>query len=403
MTEDQQNINPVGDINDYSNISPYPYEEFGKRIQILLEEPDFKKMIMSIMPEVDYETLKHQILACNNIDEFQVRIVAPFVEKLVEKTTSGVSMSGTENIDANKRYTFISNHRDIVLDATLMNLCFLYAHQPITQIAIGNNLLIYKWIHDFVRINRSFIVRRDVKKLEALAAARQLAGYIHHAITQMHESVWIAQREGRAKDSNDVTQESLIKMLTLAGPRKPLDSLMEIDIVPVSISYEFDPNDYLKVKEFILRRRDPEFKKTQQDDLFSMQTGIMQFKGHIHFTVNHPINTELQKLSDVTDRNSVLRTACELIDKEIYLGYKIYPINYIAYDLLNDSRSFADKYTPEQEKQAGEYFLKQLQRIDVPGGISDDEKPFANEMLLKMYANPLINQLIAQNTKSTDS
>ena len=156
--------------------------------------------------------------------------------------------------------------------------------------AIGNNLLIYDWISSLVRLNRSFIVKRDMSKRQTFEAAQQLSGYIHFTLTQKKQSVWIAQREGRCKDSNDRTQESLIKMLALGGGRNLIQSLKEINLMPVSISYEFDPNDYLKAKEFLLKSKDPNFKKSQRDDLFSMETGLLQYKGRVHFTFTKCIN-----------------------------------------------------------------------------------------------------------------
>lgn len=382
---------------DFSDISPYSYDEFHNRIRRLVDEPGFAAAVRYVLPDVDMETLKQQMLACKDVHEFQRRIVGGFLANLAERTTSGLTISGADNVDAKGHYLYISNHRDIVLDASFLNLCFIRENLPVTQIAIGNNLLIFDWIRDLLRINRSFIVRRDAKKLEALTVAKHLSAYIHHTITETGESAWIAQREGRAKDSNDVTQDSLLKMLTLAGPKNPAESLTELNIVPLSISYEYDPNDYLKVKEFLMKRRDPEFKKSQHDDLFSMETGIMQFKGHVHFTVNRPIN-ELINLTDVepNDRNTVVKATREVIDKEIHAGYKIYPINYIAYERLLHSSEFNDKYTPEQKQEVNDYIETQLSKVDV-GEMTEEEHRFTEEMFLRMYANPLINKLKAQN------
>ena len=377
----------------FKDIAPYPYCEFKERISALVEEPGFEHAIRFIMPEVDYPEFKKVILSADNIQDFQHDIVGSFLEYLVNKTTSGLTSSGLHNIADNKNYTFLSNHRDIVLDSALLNLCFIRASKPITQIAIGNNLLIYQWIRDLVRINRSFIVRRDVKPLQALEAARHLSAYIHHTISESHESVWIAQREGRAKDSNDVTQESLLKMLTLSGDRDARKALMELNILPVSISYEYDPNDYLKVKEFLMKRRDPEFKKSQHDDLFSMETGILQFKGEVHFTVNSPINDRIAAIPE-TDRNSIVRAVREIIDNEIHSGYEIYPINYIAYDMLEGTNRFADRYTTQQIEVTRDYFRSQTDRIDAEN-ITDEERDFMHLMFLKMYANPLINKIEA--------
>lgn len=376
---------------EFEDIAPFAASDFRENIRKLVDEPGFEHAIRYIMPEVDYDSFKDGILKVEDVDTFQRVTVGAFLEYLAGKTTAGVSYSGMENVKDGESYTFLSNHRDIVLDASFLNLCFIREYKPITQIAIGNNLLIYDWIRNLVRINRSFIVKRDVKPLQALVAARQLSAYIHYAITKRHESVWIAQREGRAKDSNDVTQESLLKMLTLGGPRDSKASLEELNILPVSISYEYDPNDYLKAREFLMKRRDPEFKKSQHDDLFSMETGILQFKGHVHFTINPPVNNRLKNCVE-TDRNSVVRCAREIIDSEIHYGYKIYPINYIAYDRLHHTDRFADCYTPEQVREVDDYLDRQEARVDV-ADMSADERDFVREMFLKMYANPLINKL----------
>ena len=381
--------------SEYADIAPYPYKEFKQRIAKLSEQEGFENAIRYIMPEVDYKEFKEMLLQVDNIHEFQREVAGSFLEYLANKTTAGVTVRGLENVEDGKNYTFISNHRDIVLDASFLNMCFIRAGKPVTQIAIGNNLLIYEWIRDLVRINRSFIVKRDVKPLQALKAARELSEYIHYTITEMKESVWIAQREGRAKDSNDITQESLLKMLTLGSKDDPRQSLLELNILPVSISYEYDPNDYLKVKEFLLRRRDPDFKKSQHDDLFSMETGILQFKGHVNFTINKPIKQTLEQCS-CNERNEIVHAAREAIDREIHIGYEIYPINYIAYDLLEGNKKYIEKYDMSEVEKVDNYFKAQAERIDVED-ITDDEKHFIKRMFLRMYANPLINKIEAEN------
>lgn len=375
----------------FQDIAPYTDSEYREGIEKLSSEEGFEHAMRYIMPEIDFEAFKRHLLSVDNIEAFQRKIAGDFLEYLAGKTTGGVSVSGIEHVSDGKNYTFISNHRDIVLDASFLNLCFIRANKPITQIAIGNNLLIYDWIRDLVRINRCFIVKRDVKPLQALSAARELSSYIHYVINTRHESVWIAQREGRAKDSNDITQESLLKMLTLGGCRNAAEALENLNILPVSISYEYDPNDYLKVREFLLRRRDPDFKKSQHDDLFSMETGILSYKGKVHFTINPPINGKLAEVRHL-NRNDVVRFTRSTIDAEIHSGYKIYPINYIAYDMLNGVDKFVDHYNSEQVAAVNEYFEKQASKVKVDD-LNDDEKAFVREMFLTMYANPLINKL----------
>ena len=232
-----------------------------------------------------------------------------------------------------------------MLDASFLNLAFLRRGMSSSEVAIGNNLLIYDWITDLVRLNKSFIVKRNTSFREGLLAAKHLSAYIHFTILDKHESIWIAQREGRAKDSSDHTQESLVKMLALGGQGPFMEKIKEINLMPVAISYEYDPNDYLKAKEFLLRRRDPDFKKSQRDDLFSMETGLLQFKGKVHFQLTPRINARIDQIGDFRDVNTAAKYVCLLIDQAIHRSYEIFVINYVAYDMLNGGNRFARKYT----------------------------------------------------------
>jgi hypothetical protein len=381
---------------ELQEIAPYDDSVYHEKMASLVEQPLFEHAVKYVMPDVDYSEFKKVLLAVKNQHDFQYNIMGPFLEKLAKATTDGITISGIEHCDPNKAYTYISNHRDIVLDASFLNLCFIREHMPLTQVAIGNNLLIFEWITDLVKINRSFIVKRDVPKLQAVDAAKQLSAYIHFTINEWKEPVWIAQRQGRAKDSNDVTQDSLVKMLSFGGEDSTKENLMSINICPVSISYEYDPNDYLKAREFLLRRRDPEYKKTQRDDLFSMETGLLSAKGRVHFHLGECINDELAKITE-TSRNAIIRRCCEIIDREIHLGYKIYPCNYISYDKLNRTDRFKGCYTAEEEAGFEDYLSKQLAKVDVPD-VTPEEYEFMRELVLNMYANPLKNHLIAKES-----
>lgn len=379
-----------------ADIAPYRQSEFKDKIRHLVAEPGFEHAIKFVMPDVPYSDFVAELMQLESQDQFQRQVVGRFLETLVRKTTGGLSVSGLENIRPGTAYTFISNHRDIVLDASFLNLCFIRHNLPMTQVAIGNNLLIFEWIADLVKLNRSFIVKRDTGVREALLAARQLSAYIHFAINTLREPVWIAQREGRAKDSNDQTQEALIKMLSLDGGGTVLDNLLGVNLVPVSISYEFDPNDYLKAREFLLKRRDPDFKKSQRDDLFSMETGLLQYKGRVHFTIGACINDKLSACdADANDRSAVVRDACQLIDRSIHSGYKLFASNYIAYDQLNGNDQYSAHYSQDDIAAFDAYVNRQLDKVDV-ADITADERSFMRETILEMYANPVKNLLAAQ-------
>lgn len=381
--------------DEFNDICPYDDSVFQNKIAQLIKEPGFEHAVRYVMPDVDYSAFSKGLCAIDSQEAFQINVMRPFVEMLAHKTTAGISSSGIENIDKDESYTYISNHRDIVLDAALLNICLVRNGFHTSEIAIGSNLLIFDWIRDLVKLNKSFIVKRNLPMLQALRAAKQLSSYIHYAVNEKHQSVWIAQREGRAKDSDDRTQESLIKMMGLEGCGDWLDNLLAKHLVPVSISYEFDPNDYLKAREFLLRKQDPNFQKSERDDLFSMETGLMQFKGRVHFNIGKCINSELEKLRGIEDKNLIIHRASELIDQSIHAGYTIYPINYIAYDEVEGCERFRAYYTDTDLDAVNEYIEKQLSKVtDVPN-LTEDDKTYMRQMMLTMYANPLRNKLNA--------
>ncbi len=378
---------------EFADVRPFTDSEFHSQMAYLVEVPMFKSIVEYAMPDVDYDVLKEKLLSLKGKDDFQVEIMKPYLEMLVKKTTNGLTMGGIENYEMGKSYTFISNHRDIVLDASFLNLNMINAGRPTTEIAIGNNLLIYDWISVLVRLNKNFIVKRDLTSHQRLEGAMQLSNYVHFALSQKNQSVWIAQREGRAKDSDDRTQESLLKMLGMGGSEKSFYSrIKELNLLPLSISYEYDPNDYLKAKEFLLRKKDPCFKKSQSDDLLSMKTGIMGFKGHVHFEIAPCVNLKLDQVSPDIDRSELLNMVRTEIDKSIHSCYKIYPCNYIAYDIASGENRFAGKnYTDEEKAAFVKYVECQLDRVDVV--YDEDDWEYMRSMIFTMYSNPLKNKL----------
>ncbi len=379
---------------DYSEIAPYDDAQFAERIVDLAKEPGFEHAVRWVLPDVDYEGFVKLLSSTGSKREFQIQVMQKFLEKLEAHTTGGITMSGLENVDPEKSYTFISNHRDIVLDASFINLCFLRNGMKTSEVAIGDNLLIYVWITHLVKLNGSFIVKRNLPTRQALEAARQLSGYIHYAITGKHESIWIAHRQGRAKDSSDHTQESVIKMLALGGNGSIAQNLSSLNIFPVSISYEYDPNDYLKAREYLLRHRDPDFKKSQHDDLFSMETGLLGYKGRVNIAFASCISPMIDVMAEDIDKAEVYRRVCHCIDCRIHGGYKIFPINYVAYDRAFDSDMYADRYTAEEADKVTSYIEGQLDKVDVEN-VTAQERNFMRTYMYMMYANPLRNKLIA--------
>lgn len=379
---------------DFSDIAPYGDDVLHEKMENLVKQPGFLHAVNYTMPPEDVPKLVEELLAVKTTREFQLQIMYPFLEMLAKTTTAGITMGGIKYFQPSLNYTFITNHRDIVLDASFLNLAFLRQGIPTSEVAIGNNLLIFDWINDLVRLNKSFIVKRNTGLREGLEAAKQLSNYIHYTICDKHESVWIAQREGRAKDSSDHTQESLIKMLSIGGEGTFMEKIKEINLMPVAISYEYDPNDYLKAREYLMRRRDPNFKKSQRDDLFSMETGLLRFKGKVHFQLTPRINARIDQIGEFSDVNTSAKYVCWIIDQAIHRSYEIFPINYVAYDELYKTTRFSSKYSPAVRDEIMDYFNSQLDKIEL-NDITSEERDFLMQMMLTMYSNPLKNKLLA--------
>lgn len=378
--------------HDFEDIRPFHDEEVPSMIRELLKEERFIKAVKHVLPEKEFKEVIANLQHLTSKDEFQAKMSAPMVWRLVNHSSTGVEGGGFEDLKHWGNCTFISNHRDIILDSAILSVLLLKYGFRGCEIAIGDNLLVFPWIENLVRINKSFIVKRSVSVREMLTSSQKLSAYIHHAINEKKEMVWIAQREGRAKDSNDQTQESLIKMLSMGGDSDFLSNIKKLNIVPLSLSYEYDPCDYLKAKEFQLKRDDPEFKKSQIDDLMNMETGLFGQKGRIHFQVGKPINQTLKDVCNQQSKPELLQAVVSSIDNEIHRCYNMFPGNFVALDLLNNNEEFASKYSNEEKKIFENYLQGQLDKIDIPN--RDEE--FLRIKMLEMYANPLINKLVAE-------
>ena len=321
--------------------------------------------------------------------DFQMRFMKPVVKYIIWKYSDGTTFDDKklhtkeQTINTLDRYTFVSNHRDIVLDSAFLDLLLVEAGYPTTvEIGIGDNLLIYPWIRRLVRMNKAFTVRRGLSPKEMLASSKLMSEYIHYAVTQKKENIWIAQREGRAKDSDDRTQESVLKMLAMGG------DLRELNIVPLTISYEYDPCDYLKAQEFQQKRDNPAFKKSRQDDLDNMKTGIFGYKGRVHYHCGTPINAWIDEIKDLP-RNEFFAELARRMDVEIHEGYQLFPCNYIALDELRGTTEYSAHYTQKDKTKFDEYLAGQIAKVKLH---NRDEK-FLRERMLTMYANPAINKL----------
>lgn len=387
------------EISSFDEIRPYEAEEMKQAFNDLLNDRQFSLVLKGFAPWLP-KSLRNGLLklAFTGVKtplDFQLRFMKPIVNYIIRKKSDGISFDEKAlPRDKSLRYTFVSNHRDIVLDSAFLDVLLVNHDYPTTvEIGIGDNLLIYPWIKRLVRMNKAFVVRRSLTPHEMIKSSQLMSRYIHYAVNTKKENIWIAQREGRAKDSDDRTQESVLKMLAMGGEGKPYEQLADLNIVPLTISYEYDPCDYLKAKEFQQKRDNPRFKKSRQDDLDNMRVGIFGYKGRVHYHCAAPVNAKMKELADKNlPKNDFYRALAEQIDSQIHAHYRIYPNNYIALDRLNGDNANASHYTKADEERFNQYLEGQLAKIDLP----DKDVAFLTERMLTMYANPLRNWLKAK-------
>ncbi|MGM9703658.1 MAG: 1-acyl-sn-glycerol-3-phosphate acyltransferase [Prevotella sp.] len=379
-------------MEEFDNIRAFGPEDLAEAYERLTADPQFRQVVGKVFPDVPFEALVGKLKQCKTNLDFQIAFCYPFLKDLLKKASTGCDID-ISNIDNKRRYTFVSNHRDIVLDSALLDVMLIEADFKTTcEIAIGDNLLAAPWIKDLVRVNKSFIVLRSAGIREMLTNSKRMSEYMHLVINKKNDNIWIAQREGRAKDSDDRTQESILKMMAMGGEGSVTERLKQLHIVPLAISYEYDPCDYLKAAEFQLKRDVEGWKKTKQDDVLSMQTGIMGYKGKIHYHCAPCIDDFLDRLPADTPKGDIFKIIAEHIDRGIHGNYRLYANNLIALDMLDGTT--AGQYTVEEKARFEAYLAKQLQKAEgalQQAGIKPDAD-YLRERMLTMYANPARNK-----------
>lgn len=374
---------------EFDAIRAYEDRDLSTTIKTLFADEAFRSVLQSLFPNQSLPLLEKQLSSYTSILEFQKNFIHGLVTQLIQKTGNGLTLDISALTNKGLPYTYISNHRDIILDSALLDILLIDAEFPQTvEIAIGDNLLVYPWIKHLVRLNKAFIVQRSLSLREMLAASKLMSRYMHFVITQKKNPIWIAQREGRAKDGNDRTQEAVLKMIAMGGEGTAAERLMAMHIVPLSISYEFDPCDFLKAKEFQMKRDNPAYKKTRADDLVNMQTGLFGYKGRVHYACAPCIDDWIATREGLSNAEFFAATARRL-DEEIYRNYRLYPNNFVALDLLNNRKDYISHYSEEDKVQFEQYLRQQIDKIDLP----NKDEAFLRERLLEMYANPAKNQL----------
>ena len=372
-------------MSNFEEIRFYDEEEVQPALQRYVKHPMVKSLLQFTFPDKKYSEIVEITATCHSIRDFQSKIIYQTVQRVLEKSSDGLSYSGFDKLDGNQSYMYISNHRDIILDTCLIN-CVLYEQDlKMTASAIGDNLVKKPFLMFLSKVNRNFLVQRGLSPREMLKSSQNLSDYIKHLLLEENRSVWMAQREGRTKDGNDTTQQGVLKMLAMGkGDLTLSEYFSKIKIVPVAISYEFDPTDVLKMPEIMAKRMEEEYVKSANEDFNSIMKGALGNKGRIHISAGEVLDEGWFDLlgNEELSINDQLKNITSAIDQEIHKNYKLWPANYIACDLLNNNDDHSDHYTLKEKRQ----FERRLsRRIDVKNSLE------VNSYLL-MYANPVINQ-----------
>lgn len=371
---------------NFDDIRPFNDSEVNHYLKLLIEDENFQHVLkFTFEDQSKIDQIKLLLSNIHSVKDLQMQFVYYLVNDLIlKKSTDGLTCSGLENLDKNTSYLFISNHRDIILDSAIMNYLIVLEGMNTTEIAIGNNLLIEKWIEYTVKLNRAFVVRRNLPVRELLMASRKLSEYIRRDITQRNTSVWIAQREGRTKDGNDKTQQALLKMLNLSNVNEFQQGFKELRIVPLSISYEIEPCGISKVAE-LYKKKTEGFEKTQEDDLRSMGQGLVRPKGRVHFAFGKPIIDQLDVIASEETIAMQIEKLADYLDEQIYQNFQLWPNNYIAEDMLLNSDKNSALYTVEQ-------LWKFQGMVEEAVSLIPGDQTAIRSMFLQMYANPVINK-----------
>lgn len=376
-------------MSKFDAIRPSYDSEVNEAILSSMNHPMMKALMNFTFPDVEDKVWKEQLSKTHSIRDFQCNFIYHSVQRILEKSSDGLTTSGFEKLEKNTSYLFISNHRDILLDTTLLNTCLFEHGLNMTASAIGDNLVKKAFLKVLAKLNRNFLVLRGLTPREMLQSSKLLAEFIGQLLLHENRSVWIAQREGRTKDGNDATNPGVLKMIGMASEEKNImDYLKELKIVPVSISYEYDPTDALKMPQLLAEANNEIYTKEKNEDFVTLISGVMGQKKRIHIHIGDFLDEKIDAIKAECDNsNKQIQALAQVIDDSILSTYKLWPTNYVAYDILNSTTTFSDCYT-ENEKSLFERRLEM--RID-------HNNPLALQSFLAMYANPVVNKLKYEN------
>jgi len=373
-------INEMG----FNSVRPYNVHELQPAIKRITESKEFYAVVPFVFPDKKIEDVKEMLMGIQTAEDFQKVFMHRAVRRVVEQSSAGLTYDGFDKLNPNVPYLFIANHRDIVLDSAMLQVLLVEHNITTSEITFGSNLMISPFIVDFGKVNKMFTVNRGGTKQDVLKNSKNLSAYIRYSITKNKSSIWIAQRNGRTKNGFDKTEEALLKMLNLSGNNGLIENFTELNIVPLTVSYEYEPCGVLKVNE-LYQSRFTEYVKKPGEDFNSIITGFKQFKGKIHLSAGEPINEQLRLLKPDTNAKENIRNTAQIIDETIYTNYKLWKTNYISFDILNKGNTYSEFYTENEKAVFVDTIEKEISKLN---GDKDD----LLKIYFEMYANPVINK-----------
>ncbi|MCM1177679.1 MAG: 1-acyl-sn-glycerol-3-phosphate acyltransferase [Bacteroidales bacterium] len=374
------------DLSKFESITPYNDEEAVEALGKVAENPVVTAVSQYFFPDKEPGFLKQLLKSVRSIDEFQVLVMSKVVEWVLDNTAHNFSYKGVENLPVDRKFLALSNHRDIILDPAITQLVLYRNNVPMTEIAVGDNLLTNPFIEYLIRSNRMIKVVRGISARELYLSSQMLSEYIRLCITSGKSSIWLAQRQGRTKNGSDITEQGLLKMLDMSGQGDFLQNFMELNIIPMSISYEYEPCDILKARELLISRTQ-KYVKADGEDLNSILTGIKQQKGNIHLTIGKPLTEQEIADASLCDKNDRYQLIRHAVDIRVIKDYKLWNTNYIAYDILDGNGKYASHYAPEEVESFKAYMEKQMATVEPE--LNRDE---LRDIFLRIYANPICSK-----------
>ena len=375
------------DLTEYMDIAPFNDEEASAALTRLSNHPNTKWISKRIFPDQP-DTLLGEILRnIHTVDEFQSIVMTKAIQWVIDHSVTQFTYDGLENLTSIEgKYLAMSNHRDIILDPAFLQLILLKNGLPDTQICVGDNLLKQKSVELLIRSNRMIKVIRGISARELYMCSQLLSKYIREVITSGTSSVWLAQRQGRTKDGVDTTEQGLLKMFDMSGTKDFTQNFKELNIIPISISYEYEPCDILKAREILISRTQ-KYVKSETEDLESIIQGIMQKKGNVHIHFGKPLSDEEIEKASLCDKNDRYQSIRHAMDVRIIDGYKLWKTNYMAYDIVTEGSKYSSEYSPEELQAFKGYIEALLGKVEPE--LDRDE---LRDILLHIYSNPVLSK-----------